>query len=276
MTSPPPTRRDDVVDLVHGVKVADPYRWLEDGDAADVREWVAAQNEHTRQALDARPDRGWWHERLVALMQLSVVGAVEVRGNRLFCLERPAGSEQFLLTRRSSVHPSAPPVVLLDPALGTSDAANAVDWFSASPDGALVAVGTSEGGSEESVLRVLDATTATDLGEAIPGTRACSVAWEPDGRGFAYTRYPAGDQYHRTVHHHVLGAPWADDPVVWAEHPDPQAWPAVTMSPRRRVAARPRRRGLGPGRRPSAAPAVRLVDDRDRRSGGHDRALVRR
>ena len=74
MTLPPPARREDVVDILHGVEVPDPYRWLEDGDAAEVRQWVAAQNEHTRQALDARPDRGTWHERLVALMQLPVVG----------------------------------------------------------------------------------------------------------------------------------------------------------------------------------------------------------
>ena len=70
-----------------------------------------------------------------------------------------------------------------------------------------------------------------DLGEAIPNTRACSVAWEPDGSGFFYTRYPEGDQYHRTVHHHRLGDDWRADPVVWAEHPDPQAWPDVTLSP---------------------------------------------
>jgi prolyl oligopeptidase len=164
-------------------------------------------------------------------MQQPLVAAVQVRGDRLFCLERPALAEQFLLTRRSATDPDAAPVVLLDPALGTADAANAVDWFTASPDGALVAVGTSEGGSEDSVLRVLDAADGADRGEAIPDTRACSVAWEPDGSGFTYTRYPPGDQYHRTVHHHVLGTPWADDPIVWAEHPDPQAWPDVTMSP---------------------------------------------
>jgi prolyl oligopeptidase len=231
MTSLPPTRRDDVVDVLHGVEVHDPYRWLEDGDTPEVREWVAAQNARTREALDARPDRAWWHEQLVQLMQRPVVMAVQIRGDRLFCLERPAGAEQFLLTRRSATDPDAAPVVLLDPALGAADAANAVDWFTASPDGALVAVGTSEGGSEDSVLRVLDGTDGRDLGEAIPNTRACSVAWEPDGSGFAYTRYPAGDEYHRTVHHHALGAPWPDDPVVWAEHPDPQAWPDVTMSP---------------------------------------------
>ena len=58
MTAPPPTRRDGVVDVLHGVEVPDPYRWLEDGDAPEVQQWVAAQNAHTRQALDARPDRG--------------------------------------------------------------------------------------------------------------------------------------------------------------------------------------------------------------------------
>ena len=132
--------------------------------------------------------------------------AVQVRGERLFCLERPAGAEQFVLTRRSAVdpdaaprrpastRPSAPPT-RPTPSTGSTP----------SPDGALVAFGVSEGGTENSVLRVLDADDGRDLGEAIPNTRACSVAWEPDGSGFAYTRYPEGDEYHRTVHHHRLG-----------------------------------------------------------------------
>jgi prolyl oligopeptidase len=231
MTSLPPTRRDAVVDILHGVEVPDPYRWLEDGDVAEVRQWVAAQNAHTRQALDARPDRGWWHGRLIALMQRPVVMAAQVRGGHVFCLERPTGCEQFLLTRRSAKDPAVPPVVLLDPALGAADAANAIDWFSASPDGAVVAVGTSEGGTEDSVLRVIDCTDGHDLGEAIPATRACSVAWEPDASGFAYTRYPPGQQYERTVHHHRLGAAWQDDPVVWDDRPDAQAWADVSISP---------------------------------------------
>ena len=231
MTSPPPTRRDDVVDVLHGVEVPDPYRWLESGDAPEVQEWVAAQNARTREALDARPERAVWHERLVALMQLPVVMSAQVRGDRLFCLERPAGAEQFVLTLRSAVDPDVEATLLVDPAVGTADSANAIDWFEASPDGSLVAVGTSEGGSEHSVLRVLASDDGHDLGEAIPDTRACSVAWEPDSSGFAYTRYPEGDQYHRTVHHHVIGDRWQDGPVVWAEHPDPQAWPDVTMSP---------------------------------------------
>ena len=64
----PPSRRDPVVDVLHGVAVPDPYRWLEDGTAGAVAQWAAAQNERTRQALVTRPDRPAWHERLVALL----------------------------------------------------------------------------------------------------------------------------------------------------------------------------------------------------------------
>jgi len=229
--TPPPTGRDEVVDVLHGHDVADPYRWLEDGDTPEVRAWVAAQNEHTREALDALPDRGRWHERLVALMRRPVVLAAEVRGDHVFCLERPVGAEQFVLTRRSALDHDAEPVVLVDPAAGATDATVAIDWFEPSDDGALIAVGTSEAGDESSTLRVVSGLDGADRGEAIPGTRAASVAWEPDGRAFFYTRYPEGDEYHRTVHHHDLGAPWADDPAVWRHPTYAEAWPSVELSP---------------------------------------------
>ena len=187
------------------------------------------------------------------LMQRPVVMAVQVRGDRLFCLERPAGAEQFLLTRRSAIdpgaaprraarsRPSAPPT-RPTPSTGSRRRPTA-RWSPSAPARAAARTRCCECST---------APTARDRGEAIPDTRACSVAWEPDGSGFAYTRYPPGDQYHRTVHHHVLGAPWADDPVVWAEHPDPQAWPDVTIVARRRVAARARAASAGRGRRPPA------------------------
>ena len=135
-----------------------------------------------------------------------------------------------MLTRRSAVDPHALPVVLLDPALGTADSANAVDWFEASPT-ARSSPSARARAARRTPCSACWTPTGGDLGEAIPRTRACSVAWEPDGSGFAYTRYPEDDQYHRTVHHHVLGTAWSEDPVLWAEHDDPQAWPAVTMSP---------------------------------------------
>jgi prolyl oligopeptidase len=233
---PPHTRREAVVDTLHPntpyeTVVADPYRWLEDGDDPDVQAWVAEQNRRTREALDARPDRGVWHERLVALMVLPVVLGAQVRGDVLVTLERPAGAQQGILVARSAVDAGATPVVLADPAAGTDDAAAAVDWFWTSPDGSLVAYGVSEGGTENSVLRVVRTADGSHLADEIPDTRACSVGWEPDGSGFCYTRYPHGDDYHRTVHTHRLGDDWHDDPVVWADHPTPQTWPDVQVSP---------------------------------------------
>ena len=89
----PPTRRGDDADVLHGVTVADPYRWLEDGDSAEVAEWVAAHNRRTREALEARPSWGRWRERLAALTDLPTVLGATVRGDLLFVDERPAGAD---------------------------------------------------------------------------------------------------------------------------------------------------------------------------------------
>lgn len=235
--TPPVTRRDEVVDILHGVAVADPYRWLENGDDPEVQAWVAAQNAVTRQALDALPDRGQWHERLLALMEVPVVLGAALAGptGTVVLLERQPGEQQARLTARRLDDPTHV-VVLCDPATlpgAGTDAAMAIDWYAVSPDGTYVAYGTSEGGTEDSVLHVATVADGGALPIAITDTRACSVAWDPDEGGFHYTRYPAGDQYHRSVHHHRIGsAPdGADDPVVWAEHPTPEAWPSVLASP---------------------------------------------
>jgi prolyl oligopeptidase len=227
-----------VVDVVHGVHVHDPYRWLENGDSADVRNWVTAQNDATRRLLDARPDRELWATRLTSSMARPVALGAQVRDDTVVLLERPEAAPQARLVARTvdtvdtldSVD-SVEPVVIADPATAAADAAVAVDWFHLSPDGTLVAYGVSEGGTENSVLRVARTSDGTHLEVEIPNTRACSIGWEPDGSGFCYTRYPEGDEYHRTVHRHHFGDDWRHDPVVWAEHPTPQTWPEVEVSP---------------------------------------------
>ena len=227
--APPAPRRPDT-ELFHGVPVPDPYRWLEDGEAPATREWVALQNERTRQALDARPDRGRWHERLVALMSLPVVLQAKLGGHRLFLLERAPGAEQYALVVRSTEDPAVDPIVLFDPGTASSDAATAVDWFFPSSDGALVAFGTSEGGTENSTLTVFDVATGKPREDTIAETRAATVAWLPDASGFYYTSYPAGDQYNRRVMLHTLGTDATADTVVWSDTSRPQSWPDVQIS----------------------------------------------
>jgi len=234
--APPSARREDVIDLLHGHAVPDPYRWLEDGDAADVAAWVSAQNERTRQALDARPDRRAWLERLVALLGRPVSTGVRLAGPRVFSLERGGGQKQFTLVVRPSPDPDAPARTLVDPAQLTADATAAIDWYHPSPDGRLVAYGVSEGGDERSVLRVLDVETGAHLADEIPDTRAASVAWAPDADAFLYSRYPEGDEYNRMIYRHQLGQAWAHDALVWGELPNPEAWPEVALSPDGRFA----------------------------------------
>ena len=228
---PPLTRRDDVVDVRHGVEVADPYRWLEDGESAETVAWVVEQNTITRQALDARPDRARWHERLVALMELPVCGAFHPRGDRLIGFERPTGASQTRLVVRSAVDPSIPAEVLIDPAAAVADSAAAIDWASVSPSGRLVAYGISEGGTENSTLRVLSVATGAHLSDEIPRCRASTIGWLPDESGVFYARYPDNDEYNRRIYLHLFGAPWEDDELTWGDLPTPETWPNVSSSP---------------------------------------------
>ena len=229
-------RRDDIVEVVHGVEVADPYRWLEDGDAADTQAWVADQNRHTRAVLDALPTRAGLRHRFVELFGAGTAAAPSIRGHLLFSLDRWGDREQAVLAVRS-LDSAAGPRILLDPHSLTGDATSSLDWYAPSLDGGLVAFGMSAGGDERSTLGVLDVATGERLADTIPFTRAASVAWAPDGRAFAYTRYPdpvaVGEDeanYHRTVWWHVLGDNPGHDELVWGDLPDKTAWPSVELS----------------------------------------------
>jgi len=217
------------VDVLHGVEVADPYRWLEDGDGVETTEWTDAQNLRTRAVLDQLPGRDELHARLAELFAAGTSGAPSVRGARIFSLDRWGDHEQAVLVTRDSAQPGEPRLVV-DPHAVTGDATTAIDWYHPSPDGRLVAYGMSEGGDERSTLRVIDVESGEHLADEIPETRAASVAWLPDGSAFAYTRYPPGGEYDRHVFWHELGADPASDGVVFDDLPDPTAWPDVTIS----------------------------------------------
>ena len=117
----PVTRRGDLVERMHGVDVADPYRWLEVGDDPAVRAWVAEQNRITRDVLDVVPSRERWHERLLELMNVPVVQAVQIRGDKLFLLQRESGEQQASLVVRPLSDPATDRILLVDPAVGADD-----------------------------------------------------------------------------------------------------------------------------------------------------------
>jgi prolyl oligopeptidase len=230
--SPPPaTRRDDLVEVIHGVATPDPYRWLEADDDSAVVAWSAAQDRRTREALGALASRPGWHGRFAALLAEPVSTGATRRGRWLFTLERGAGREQFVLAVRPADDPAGSPRVLVDPAGLAGDAAVALDWFYPSSDGALVAYGLSEGGDERSTLHVLETATGAPLADRIPHTHASAVAGLPGGDAFRYVRYRPGEEYGRRVYEHRLGTDWAADPLVWDDLPTPEAWTDVAVAP---------------------------------------------
>jgi prolyl oligopeptidase len=237
---PPPTPRGSAVEVRHGLSVADPFRWLEDDDDPEVQAWIAAQNGRTDQFLSRLPDREALRSRLLERLQVGTSVAPRIGGSRVFTLERWGDLDQAVLVVRSATAPGRART-LVDPHRLTGDATAAIDWYHPSPDGRMLAYGISSGGDERSTLHVLDVASAEHLPDAIPHTRAASVAWEPDGRGFLYTRYPGGDRPQpgddaatrgelRHIYRHQLGRAWTTDPVVWDALPDPTAWASVSLS----------------------------------------------
>jgi prolyl oligopeptidase len=232
----PPSKKTDQRDTVHGVEVADPYRWLEDAAAPDVRQWVDAQNAFTRGVLDKLSDRAAIHRRLGQLLEIGSLGTPAVAKGHYFYSKREGKQNQAILYVRDSL--KGPERVLLDPNALAKDGTTALDWWFPSRDGTLLAYGLSVNGSEESVLHVRDVATGHDRSDVIDRTRACSLAWLPDASGFYYTRYPAAgtvakgeEHYHRHVYLHRLGDDPAKDVKVFGTGRPAEDWPEVGLSP---------------------------------------------
>ena len=232
----PPTRIDPVVEKIHGVEVVDPYRWLEDGASPAVKEWTAKQNAYTQSVLDKLPGREQIHARLSALLDIGSLGTPEPAKGRYFYTKREGKQNQPILYVREGLH--GKDRVLFDPNELDKEGTTALDWWYASEDGSLVAYGLSANGSEQSTLRIRDVVSGKDLPDTIGQTRACSLAWTPDAKGFYYTRYPAegavpkGDEkYNRRVFFHALGADAAKDREVFGAGRAKEDWPNVALSP---------------------------------------------
>jgi prolyl oligopeptidase len=238
---PVDTRTVDVVDDYHGVKVTDPYRWLEEGESPDVKAWTDAQNAVTRRFIDAIPGREKLTQQIRDLLEVGLVSPPEVRDvrpglRRYFHTKREGAQNQPVLYVRDGT--AGTDRVLVDPSTLSTDATSALDWWHPSNDGALLAWGHSEAGSEESTLQIRDVIAGTDLADRIPYTRYASVAWLPGNKSFYYTRFPEpgsvplGDEkYFCKVFLHVLGQNYRGDTLVFGEGREKTDIPQVLISP---------------------------------------------
>jgi prolyl oligopeptidase len=229
--------RQDIVDTIHGHRVADPYRWLEDADDPATVAWSKAQDELVRPYLDSRPRRDAFAHRLRELLP-GMVMPPAVRGDRLFLLRRHPDQEHAVL---AVLGPGDDPVsggrVLIDPSALSDDDTITLDGWSPSPDGTLLAYLLSDAGTEESALHVMAVDTADPVDGPIDRCRYSPIAWTADGTGLYHVRrlppgaVPAGEEsFHRRVRFHRLGADPETDELVFGDGRDLTAYYSVDVS----------------------------------------------
>ena len=236
----PTTRTVDASDIHFGVKVADPYRWLEDGKSPEVQSWLAAQNKLARSYLDALPGRDGLEKRYAQLLRIDTITAPGRAGDRYFYMKRKASQEKAVLYWRD-----APPAIkdlpLAAPNLFSSEAhvlidpnqfiaTNNASLGAAAPtlDGKLLAYSLKPNNADEATLYVKDVASGRDLpGEVIEGAKYADPSWLPDGSGFVYTYLPPADPAHpedrpglAVVRYHKLGTDPKHDPVIHARTGD--------------------------------------------------------
>ena len=223
----PPTKKGDVVDTYFGTRIADPFRWLEDLNAPDVKAWIEAQNEVTFRYLDALAARATLRARITDLWNYPRVSAPYYRGGHWFYSRNTGLQRQSVVYMRS--HLTSAERIALDPNVLSPDGSLALSDFVPSPDGKRFAYGLSEGGSDWSTYYVREFGRATPASDVIRWVKFSTIAWTHDGKGFFYGRYPeppAGKVIETAVrdkrlYYHRLGTEQAGDRLIYERPDDP-------------------------------------------------------
>ncbi len=223
-SSVPATDRKTVSDQYHGVTVTEDYRWLEDYSNDAVQQWTDAQNVHARTYLDAVPSRDLIKKQLTELLGSTSTDYyyLQYEGSVLFAFKyQPPAEQPFLITLESPDDPFSEKVIVDLNEIDTNGTTS-IDFYVPSRDGKLVAVSMSEFGSEIGTVYVFDVATGEKLSDVISNvngpTAGGDVAWNADGSGFWYTRYPhKGERpdedlfFYQQVYYHKLGTATEED-----------------------------------------------------------------
>ncbi len=234
----PAAPREDLVEVLAvgsgEVPVADPYRWLENPSTDASQAWSAAQEVLFQQEKAGWLARPQLRERITTLLGTGAIGTPVWRGERQFVIRREPGAEHAVLT---VIDPGTEPRVLLDPMQIDPSGATTLDSWQPSKEGEFIAYQLSEGGSEESVLRVLNVATSELVDGPIDRARYSPVAWLPGGKSFYYVRRLSADlipeaeaQYHRRIYLHQLGSDPSTDIEIFGSGRDMTNYYGVSVS----------------------------------------------
>lgn len=240
----PQVRRDaTVVDVLHGVQIADPYRWLEDPDSEETQAFVEAQNKLTKEVLAQCDSKDAFQELFTKLYDYAKFSSPFKQGGRYYYYHNSGLQQHHVLYGQDSL--DSPATVLLDPNTLSADGTIALKSTEFSDDGKLMAYSLSSGGSDWCTIQVMsidDEGKAKVLDDKLEFVKFSSMAWTHDNKGFFYNRYPdpkggAKDlgtetdvNTNQLLCYHVLGTKQSEDAVVYAmpEHPIRMCGASVT------------------------------------------------
>src|SRR5262245_1708306 len=225
----PSAKKVDQVDDYHGVKVADPYRWLEDPDSADSRAWIEAENKLTFGFLNEIPEHAKIKERLTRLWNYEKYTPPFKEGGRYFYFKNDGLQNQNVLYTLKSLNDK--PRVLLDPNTLSADGTVALQGWAVSEDGKYLAYGLSTSGSDWQEWKVREIETGNDLSDQIKWVKFSGASWTTDGKGFFYSRYDEPNEktkledanYYQKLFYHRVGSPQSEDVLVY-ERKDQKEW----------------------------------------------------
>ncbi|MGI9167499.1 MAG: prolyl oligopeptidase family serine peptidase [Pyrinomonadaceae bacterium] len=236
----PATNKIGHVDDYHGTKVADPYRWLEDENAAATAAWVEAQNRVTFAYLAKIPFRQQLAARLEKLYNYPKYSSPSRRGEYFFFSKNDGLQNQSVLYVQKGL--DGTPEVLIDPNKFSADGTSRLGTFSLSKDGELAVYGISKGGSDWQEYFVMDVSTRLTQSDKLEWVKVSGVAWA-DG-GFYYSRYPAPEKgkeltsknENHQVFFHRLGTAQSTDELVYEDKSNPQRFHGVRTTEDQRFA----------------------------------------
>jgi prolyl oligopeptidase len=225
----PIARKGDQVDSYFGTAVADPYRWLEDTDSPETRQWIAAENALTFDYLNAIPERPSIKERLTRIWDYPKYNVPEKRGKEYFFTENSGLQNQAVLYVQKGL--TGARRVVLDPNTLSTDGTVALGPWSATENGKYLAYAVASAGSDWEEIRIRDLDKGTDLRDTLKWVKFSDIAWTKDNKGFFYSRYAEPNEKDallaknegQRLYYHRVGDAQAKDQLV-LERPDHPRW----------------------------------------------------
>jgi prolyl oligopeptidase len=230
--SPPHTTIESVADVLHGVQIPDPYRWLEDQHSPRTRAWIEEQTRYARAYLDAIPGRQQIRKRVRELLDIETYDSFLKSGNRYFFRKRLPGQQQPCIYFREPS--SGRDQLLIDPVERGTGPYTAVIPVRISADGSLLLYEVKQGGERAGTFEIVDVSTRRILGDSLPHGYLRGFAFAPDGRSFYYSHEATEPvrPFYRAAFQHVLGTGYVADQEIFRAGEDQKLRLVLIAGPR--------------------------------------------